>query len=140
MLDENQAAPGVAGNWDGAMLVPVAEINGFMLEILCATAAVPGEASPRLVTAMRELWCGLDAGAQQRLAQCPYLLLDAGFACRERWERLALERGVMDGGGSRRLLRSPHGTRAPHTGVRLASGAFQPLDRARCAWPQRRMR
>ena len=109
MLDENQAAPGVAGNWDGAMLVPVAEINGFMLEILCATAAVPGETSPRLVTAMRELWCGLDAGAQQRLAQCPYLLLDAGFACRERWERLALERGVMDGGGSRSYFASPQG-------------------------------
>src|SRR5579863_7021799 len=97
MLDENQAVPGVAGQWDGAMLVPVAEINGFMLQILRAAATVPGDTSPRLVTGMRELWCDLHADAQQRLAQCPYLLLDAGFACRERWERLALDRGVMDG-------------------------------------------
>ena len=108
-MDENQAVPGVAGHWDGTMLVPVAEINGFMLEILRATAAVPGDASSRLVSAMRELWCGLHTGAQQRLAQCPYLLLDAGFACRERWERVALERGVMDGGGPRGYFASPQG-------------------------------
>lgn len=99
-MDENR--------WDGTMLGPVAEINAFMLEILRATAAADEHASPRLVSGLRELWCELDAPAQQRLAHCPYLLLDAGFACRERWERLVPERGVMDG-GSRGYFASPRG-------------------------------
>jgi len=100
-MDENR--------WDSTMLVPVAEINGFMLEILRATATADGHSSPRLVSGLRELWCELNAPAQQRLASCPYLLLDAGFSCRERWERLAPERGVMDGGGARGYFASPRG-------------------------------
>jgi hypothetical protein len=109
MADENYAVPGVAGHWDGTMLVPVAEINGFMLEILRAAAAAADESSPRLVSGLRALWCGLDKAAQQRLAQCPYLLLDAGFACRERWQRLSVDRGVMDGGCTRGYFASPQG-------------------------------
>jgi hypothetical protein len=100
-MDENR--------WDGALLEPVAEINAFMLEILRATAAAEDHSTPRLVSGLRELWRELDAPAQQRLSHCPYLLLDAGFACRERWERLAPERGVMDGGGARGYFASPRG-------------------------------
>jgi hypothetical protein len=100
-MDENR--------WDGTMLEPVAEINAFMLETLRATAAAEEHSSLRLVSGLRELWRELDAPAQQRLAHCPYLLLDAGFACRERWERPAPERGVMDGGGSHGYFASPRG-------------------------------
>jgi hypothetical protein len=100
-MDENR--------WDDTMLVPVAEINTLMLEILRARAAAEDEASPRLVSGLRELWRALDAPAQQRLARCPYLLLDAGFSCRERWEWPAADRGVMDGGGARGYFASPRG-------------------------------
>jgi len=66
-------------------------------------------AQPRLVGALSELWRGLDAVALQRLARCPYLLLDAGFAAPERWDRLTLDSGVMDGAASRGYFASPAG-------------------------------
>ncbi|HEY6452471.1 MAG TPA: hypothetical protein VIX87_07710 [Steroidobacteraceae bacterium] len=107
----------LAGRWDSAMLVPVAELNELMLQILRAAAAAPAVptaggtacAPPRLVTGLRERWCALNGSAQPRLARCPYLLLDAGFASRERWDRLAMQRGVMDGGAVRGCFAGPSG-------------------------------
>jgi hypothetical protein len=76
--------------WDEGMLTPVAELNELLLEILRTLATDPRPALPRLVAELRPLWRGADDAALQRLARCPYLLLDAGFAAPERWERPAL--------------------------------------------------
>jgi len=112
MADENQWVPGGTARWDSAVLVPVAEINEQLLQIVRSTAEEPLPASrpqPRLVSALSELWRALDAAALQRLARCPYLLLDAGFAAPERWDRLALDSGVMDGAAARGYFASPAG-------------------------------
>ncbi|HWW20026.1 MAG TPA: hypothetical protein VNZ06_04415 [Steroidobacteraceae bacterium] len=91
--------PTQLGNWDDALLAPVAEVNDQMLELLKSMAAAPAmsqpRVTPRLVQLLREHWRRLDARAQRRLSACPYLLLDADFAQTARWQRL-LSAGVMD--------------------------------------------
>lgn len=94
MFEPLQLAP-IAGNWDGALLEPMAEINEQLLDALRRLAAAGAGAQPRLVTLLREDLSRLDAGAQRRLAACPYLLLDAGFAQHERWEPMP-PAGVQD--------------------------------------------
>ncbi len=98
MFEQLQLAP-IAGNWDGALLEPVAEINEQILDALrrraAASAGAPPGAQPRLVTLLRADWSRLDASAQRRLAACPYLLLDAGFTQHERWEPMP-SAGVQD--------------------------------------------
>jgi hypothetical protein len=110
MVDENHSVPG--GRWDADLLVPVAEINLLLLEILCTAAQGKEDKErtpPRLVSGLRGLWLGLDGAAQLRLARCPYLLLDAGFAAPECWDGIAFESGVMDGGAQRGYFASPAG-------------------------------
>jgi hypothetical protein len=94
MVDE-LAASALRGGWDTALLAPIAEINQYLLETLRA-AAVSEERSraPRLLALLREDWARLDRPGLQRLADCPYLLLDVGFSQPARWERLFA--GVMD--------------------------------------------
>ena len=91
--------------WDsGFECDPVAEINLLMLQILRAAAATERETEPRLVSELRPSWRSLDGNALQRLARCPFVLLDAGFAAPERWEALGAgmtHGGVMDGGALR---------------------------------------
>jgi hypothetical protein len=97
MHEDFHPAP-LSGAWDGALLAPVAEINVQMLECLrqMAVDELPeAGGAPRLVSALREDWRRLDALAQRRLAACPYLLLDAGFAQPQRWEWIGAV-GVMD--------------------------------------------
>src|SRR4029077_20043517 len=98
MTEENQSPltavswaqhPRQPARWDGASLAAVAEINELMLERMRA-AALGAEERPRLVEGLREWWCRLDAGAQQRLARCPYLLVDAEFDCPARWQAVGL--------------------------------------------------
>jgi hypothetical protein len=90
----------MAEQWDGALLAPVSEINEQLLQHLRELALrAPSDGAvdpPRLVAALREQWCALELDAQQRLAACPCLLLDAGFAQPQRWERID-GCGVMDG-------------------------------------------
>jgi hypothetical protein len=90
MLEE--ASPALAGHWDGALLQPIADINQRMLEGLQALALAGSPAGerrlPRLVTLLGEDWRGLEPLTLQRLALCPYLLMDAGFGAPEFWERL----------------------------------------------------
>jgi len=88
------------GRWDSALLVPVIEINELMLEVVRAAAGASGPRPP-VIEALREQWLALDGASQQRLARCPYLLLDAGFAAPARWEQAVFNRGVMDAAGSR---------------------------------------
>jgi hypothetical protein len=115
MHEDFQPAP-LTGAWDSALLGPVAEINVQMLECLrqmAVDAAPESGGAPRLVTLLREDWRRLDAHAQRRLAACPYLLLDAGFAQPHRWDWMGAA-GVMDatvrcgyfsGGGAVALVR-----------------------------------
>jgi hypothetical protein len=88
MLEDFHPAP-LSGAWDSALLGPVAEINEQMLECLRLMAADDAPDAPRLVTLLREDWRRLDLTAQRRLAACPYLLLDAGFAQPRRWDWMA---------------------------------------------------
>ncbi|HEY1725422.1 MAG TPA: hypothetical protein VGF89_08365 [Steroidobacteraceae bacterium] len=79
--------------WDSALLAPVTEINEQMLQQLRELALrAPGEAgaqgTPRLIAVLREQWCALGLEGRQRLAAGPCLLLDAGFAQPQRWERI----------------------------------------------------
>jgi hypothetical protein len=89
-----ELSPAASLVWDQALLAPIIEINERMLERLHAHACglavrdlgrASGEA-PELLRVLLPEWCGLDAAGQRRLAQCPYLLLDAGFAQPERWQ------------------------------------------------------
>jgi hypothetical protein len=84
--------------WDQTLLAPIIEINERLLERLHAEACTRRGAhgqepacveTSELVQALLLDWCALDAAAQRRLAQCPYLLLDAGFAEPARWQGMA---------------------------------------------------
>lgn len=91
-------APATALVWDQALLAPIIEINERLIERLhadaCASLAAPsGEGTlgqvSALVTALLQEWCELDAAAQRRLAKCPYLLVEAGFAEPAHWQGMA---------------------------------------------------
>jgi hypothetical protein len=96
-MHDDISPPPVGGGWDSALLAPVAEINQQMLACLRQMALDDAPGAPRLVTLLRADWRRLDASAQRRLAACPYLLLDAGFAQPQRWECAPCP-GVMDAG------------------------------------------
>lgn len=125
------AAEEAAGSWDQALLEPIAEINEQMLESLCAAAA--GGEQP-LIVALRAEWRCLGALPLRRVAACPYLLLDGGFADSRRWQRLAHE-GVRDGASRgyfvdasgialvrRTLVLAWHLARSNHLAARLMLG------------------
>jgi hypothetical protein len=97
----------------------VAALNEQMLELLCARARMSeAGALPRLLSGQRELWGGFGSEAQRRLALCPYLLLDAGFAAPQCWDLVPPDRpGVMDGEG-------PGGYFASRGGVALVRRTF----------------
>jgi hypothetical protein len=104
MVDSSAAA-----HWDEGMLIPVAEINELMLDLLRTLACGQGPGLPRLVGELRPLWHDIDDAALQRLARCPYLLLDAGFASPEHWQRRALDGTVNDGAMPRGYFASTAG-------------------------------
>jgi hypothetical protein len=101
---ENQSA----GQWDEELLLPVAEINELLLALLRDRAAIAAPA-PRLIGDLRALWGQADHVALQRLARCPYLLLDAGFAEPACWERHTSGGLIRDGGASGGYFESPDG-------------------------------
>jgi hypothetical protein len=94
--------------WDEALLAPVMEINLQLLGRLHRLALlasvgnchaqvhdVAGPMSmraanggyPALLSMLIEEWRALDEQAQQRLAACPYVLIDAGFGPGGPWEQ-----------------------------------------------------
>jgi hypothetical protein len=89
-----QVPESTQGGWDAGVLAPVAELNEQLLELLCLAAEAPGDAAPPLLAALSPELYTLTAPMRARLAQCPYLLLDAGFAQPEYWQPAALR--VMD--------------------------------------------
>jgi hypothetical protein len=86
-----------AAAWLGAStLDSLTELNEIALALLAEQAAAPGVPGP-LLREVAAAWGGFDAGARRRAAACPYLLLDAGFADRERWRPAAGESGRSGG-------------------------------------------
>jgi hypothetical protein len=76
-----------SGNWDIGLLEPLAEINERVLEALATGAAGGGLSCSPLCQAPNIPWRTLSADARQRLASCPYLLIDGGFSRPELWVR-----------------------------------------------------
>lgn len=107
---------------DSGLGGPVAEINELMLQILRQAAASGSDTEPRLVGQLRSSWLTLDGNALRRMAGCPYVLLDAGFAAPDRWEAVGsaldgavgsvggIHGGVMDGGAMRGYFGGAAGT------------------------------
>jgi hypothetical protein len=105
--------------WDETMLHPVIELNELLLGVLRTRAAglagAPPSAGPaalappRLVHELLALWCAADDVALQRLARCPFLLLDAGFGEPGCWEPRVTEGAFLEGGAARRYFASTEG-------------------------------
>src|SRR5258706_7138161 len=73
-------------SWVVAMLAAISELNTEILEAMfgaTARAGIAGDAS-----GLQWRWRELGEPARLRLAHCPYLLLDAGFAAAETWAGL----------------------------------------------------
>jgi len=75
-----------AAAWLGAAtLDSLTELNELGLALLAEQVALPGAPPAAALREAGGAWRSLDAAARRRAASCPYLLLDAGFAERERW-------------------------------------------------------
>jgi hypothetical protein len=77
-----------AGDWlAGGVLDPLVEINGQCIDLLCGMAERDPAALP-ILGELAPLWRALSEEGRRRLADCPYLLVDAGFSDEARWQRL----------------------------------------------------
>ncbi len=94
------------GAWDEALMGPIAETNRQLLECL-RSLAVEADA-PRLLQSTQAYWQRLDATALQRLASCPYLLLDLRLTQSAVWQRSATD-SVMDQAQADAYFRTPAG-------------------------------
>jgi hypothetical protein len=74
-------------------LESLTELNELSLALLAEQAAGGGAQPPGLLREVSVLWRALDAPGRRRAAACPYLLLDGGFADRERWRQPAPQVG-----------------------------------------------
>ncbi len=77
MTEAHYLAVGGTSSWDGGILEPLAELN---LEVLDALAGA--------AVGLRWPWRALGEAARQRLAHCPFLLVEAAFARPELWAGL----------------------------------------------------
>jgi hypothetical protein len=93
MTEQHYVDPALAGRWDPAILEPLADINEEIVEALAGTGA-RGHGAPA-TGGLAWHWQALGSPARRRLARCPYLLLDAGFARSEFWAALP-RAGVSD--------------------------------------------
>lgn len=85
-MDGGAGGDAPRGAWLGAAaLDTLAELNEMGLALLAEQAAAPGAEPHPLLREVGALWRTLDREARRRAAAAPYLLLDAGFADRERW-------------------------------------------------------
>src|SRR5215469_4523017 len=71
----------------GATLDSLAELNELGLALLAEQAAATAGQPCALLREVGALWHTLDRDARRRAAAVPYLLLDGGFADRERWRQ-----------------------------------------------------
>jgi hypothetical protein len=75
----------------GDTLDPLREINLQCIDLLCAMAERADSGLP-LLQGLAPMWRMLSRDARQRLAACPWLLVDAGFSDESRWRRLTEHR------------------------------------------------
>jgi hypothetical protein len=61
------------------------ELNEQILLLIAEQAATAAAHSNMMLRQFRELWRGLTRGGRERMAGCPYLLADLGFAEVRRW-------------------------------------------------------
>lgn len=85
MTESHYLPAGSTSVWDAGILEPLAELNLEVLDALAGAAA-----------GLRWPWRALGEAARQRLARCPFLLVDAGFARPELWAGLPRV-GVQEG-------------------------------------------
>lgn len=77
-----------AASWLGAAtLESLAELNELGLALLADQATAAAGPPVALLREVGTLWRTLDREARRRAAAVPYLLLDGGFADRERWRQ-----------------------------------------------------
>ncbi len=96
-LDLPLGIPQANVSWDHSVLENVCEINDQLLSYLARQADI-AELSRQwpLLGELREQWAELNEGARARLADCPYLLIDGGFAQSLNWSAAHVP-GVQDG-------------------------------------------
>ncbi len=96
-LDLPLGVPQANASWDRSVLENVSEINDQLLSYLAQQAGI-AELSRQwpLLDELREQWADLSEGARGRLADCPYLLIDGGFAQALNWSAARVP-GVQDG-------------------------------------------
>ena len=77
-------------SWDASMLAPMIELNAEILETLfgAAAGAAAGASAAGSAATLQWRWQALGEPGRLRLARCPYLLLDAGFASAPTWAGL----------------------------------------------------
>jgi hypothetical protein len=79
----------LAGGWDASLQHHISELNMRFLELFAGAAS--GSASAMrtpIVLELRAEWRQLPRAGLQRLATCPYLLVDAAFAAPAHWREL----------------------------------------------------
>jgi hypothetical protein len=95
--DADEDARRAAWWLSAATLESLAELNELGLALLAEQAAAAAEPRAALLREVGALWRTLDPVARRRAAAVPYLLLDGGFADRERWRHSAAPQ-VADAG------------------------------------------
>jgi hypothetical protein len=76
----------LAGSWIAPDAIrSLLELNRDCLELLAEQAATQSAQSNVVLRQHRELWLRLSPSARDRLAACPFLLADLGFADARRW-------------------------------------------------------
>ena len=84
-----KASTAGAGWLSSVTLASLAELNELALGLLAEQAAARCASGNPLLRMVGQLWRTLDAGARRQAADCPYLLVDAGFADGLRWQAAA---------------------------------------------------
>lgn len=91
-------------SWDSSLLAPMTELNAEILETMFD--APPRTDAAGNAASLQWRWRSLGEPARLRLARCPYLLLDAGFAAAETWAGLR-RAGVHESAPLSPTLESP---------------------------------
>ena len=96
-LDLPLGLPQANGAWDRSILANVFEINDQLLSYLAKQARIE-QRLPQwpILGELREQWAELTETARLKLANCPYLLIDGGFAQSLNWA-VPYVAGVQDG-------------------------------------------
>ena len=76
---------GTSGWMKPELLPSVMELNAQCVDLLIHQARSAREAALPLPCELRPLLLNLDLNARRRVAACPFLLMDAGFADSRRW-------------------------------------------------------